>query len=139
LDVTGGAIGDGTPIVQWYNNQGNTPYHRQFEFRPVAGKANTYVIVAKHSGKTLQASSLEAGAPIVQWVYREGRTSQQWERTPIAGIAGTDDYTFRNVMSNLYLDVAGASPAAGARLVQWYWTGASNQAFYLVSVLPGSQ
>lgn len=132
LDVQGGRIGSGVPVIQWYRNwQAN----QKFKIWHFSAPNDNIVRIkpAADTGMGLMPSRYAAGAPII---IRE--TLSYLAVDDIANSRATwveEDYgtyyKYRNTATGLYLDVNGYSYAAGAPLVQWYGTGGLNQEFYL--------
>jgi hypothetical protein len=117
LDVSGGSVGDGAPIVQWPLSGDN----QVFTLQPTGGH---FELVNRHSGKCITSDGVP-GHQLVQW-YCSGTSNQLWDTglTP-----GFYIYTIRNVGSGLYMDVEGGSVAQGGAVITWYGNGGSNQYF----------
>ncbi len=97
-------------------------------------------LIAAHSGLVLDVAgaSTEIGAPLVQFPHHE-HPNQVFEiERPIFG-SGTSDVfvSIRAHHSGLVLDVAEASTANGAPLIQWERNFQSNQRFRLELVADG--
>lgn len=124
LDVEGGSAQNGARIIQWYRTWNRNQVFRIFHI----GNSNQVWITVEPVSKVvnyLDVSGSGAGSQVIQNTFN-GSSSQQWvEETSGAG------YRYRNVATGLYMDVQGASYAAGAPVVQWYGNGGLNQVFYL--------
>lgn len=119
VEVVGASGAAGASVDQWVLNGGGNqiwylqPYNSHYRF------------VNKQSNLCL-ASDGVAGHAVFQW-YCNSSAGEQWDTDIVAGnLVG---YSIRNVASNLYLDVSGASGAAGAAIDTWYWNGGHNQFF----------
>jgi hypothetical protein len=131
LDVQGGSTADGAPIIQWYRgytSAGAFVANQRWKFAAVPNTYDTYYITSELSGKVLTVQRYTAGAPVVQ-LTNVGSPGQQWHEEYVGAAR-----KFRNVATGLYLDVSGASYAAGAPIIQWYRTDGLNQQFYLADL-----
>ena len=119
VEVVGASGAAGASVDQWVLNGGANqvwylqPYNSHYRF------------VNKQSGLCL-ASDGVAGHAVFQW-YCGSFAEEQWDTDIVAG--NLIGYSIRNVASNLYLDVSGASGSAGAAIDTWYWNGGHNQFF----------
>jgi aryl-phospho-beta-D-glucosidase BglC (GH1 family) len=95
-----------------------------FSGAPVAN--GTYRIVARHSGKALDAYGWGTanGTQIDQWTYGGGN-NQRWTVTNL----GNNVYTIINVNSGTSLDINGSGTANGTKVQLWTYGGGSNQKF----------
>jgi alpha-L-fucosidase len=86
----------------------------------------TYKIVARHSGKAMDANGAGTadGTQIVQWTYGGGN-NQRWTVTD----RGSSQYSIIGVQSGKGIDINGASTANGAKVQLWTYGGANNQKF----------
>jgi hypothetical protein len=117
LDVSGGSIYDGAPIIQWSLSGDN----QVFTLQPSGGH---FELVNRNSGKCVTTDGI-AGHQLYQWTC-SGTDDQLWDTslTP-----NTSVYWIRSVRSGLYVDVAGSSAAQGAAIDTGYWNGGSNPWF----------
>ena len=120
LDVEGASTANGARIVQWYQTGAQNQTFKVWHYE---SQPDVSYIESVWSGKVFSVNATAAGAPVLQW-ENTGATAQQWQSIPVPG--GTK---YRNLATGLYLDIAGDSRAAGARLVQWYGSGGGNQVF----------
>jgi hypothetical protein len=130
LNVAGAQITDGAQLQQSSCNGSNA---QKFQFRPVAGTANTYSIVNTNSNKcvTVLGAALDNGANIVQNACVAG--ANQRFRLELMG----DNYNHQRLIalhSNKCLSVNGGPTATGegVKLVQWACTTNSNQQWRVV-------
>jgi len=119
MDVTGGSTTNGSPLVQWGYNGGNS------QKWDIAWQGNgQYKITGVASGRVVDvnASSTANGAQIQLWDWLNGN-NQKWNIIP------TDDGYFKliAVHSGKLADVAGPSTADGAIVHQWSDAGVLNQ------------
>jgi cytochrome c len=127
LDVEGGSTANGARIIQWYHTW-NT--NQRFKFWHTNDMpSDVWYIQSVASNKLLSVNSQVGGAPVIQWTSLN-HASQQWLEIATTQV-GT--YRYRNVATGLYLDVQGASYAAGAPLVQWTGNLSLNQIFWRYS------
>src|SRR5215218_5488833 len=75
LDVTGGSVDNGAPLIQWDMHGGDM---QRFRIEPLGG--GQFALRAVHSGKVLDVSgwSADNGAPIQQWDWHGGN-NQLWQ------------------------------------------------------------
>lgn len=113
LDDPDRSTADGTQYRQQTCGAGA---EQRFDFRPVAGAADTYSLVNQHSGKCLDVGGVSTadGAAVNQWTCHGG-TNQQFTLRQVAG----NDYQLVAVHSGKCVDVSGISTAAGALVHQW--------------------
>jgi hypothetical protein len=113
LDDPDRSTADGTQYRQQTCGAGA---EQRFDFRPVAGAADTYSLVNQHSGKCLDVGGVSTadGAAVHQWTCHGG-TNQQFTLRQVAG----NDYQLVAVHSGKCVDVSGISTAAGALVHQW--------------------
>lgn len=98
--------------------------------QPVAN--GTYKVLARHSGKALDAAGTGNGANVHQWSYHGGN-NQRWTLTHL----GSNQYRFIGVQSGRSLDVDNASTADGANIALWDWVNAAEQKFTIASTSGG--
>jgi hypothetical protein len=96
------------------------------DFKPVAGRANTYTVVNQHSGKFLDVpgGSTADGAAVVQYTCN-GTTNQMFTLNPVTALGNSKDYQLAAVHSGKCVDVSEISTAPGARIHQWTCDAAS--------------
>ena len=118
LDNTNLSTADGNPQQQFYCEGGD---QQLWNFRPVAGVANTFTIVNQQTGKCLDVNGVSTadGAAVIQWSCHGG-TNQQFTLRRVT-YAGNDarDHQLVARHSGKCVDVSGISTAAGARVHQW--------------------
>ncbi|WP_232838192.1 RICIN domain-containing protein [Streptomyces geranii] len=121
LDDTGLSTANGTQYQQYYCEGG---YQQMFDFKPVAGLANTYTVVNELSGKCLDVSAFSTadGAAVQQWTCHGG-TNQQFTLNPVS--TGSHDYQMVSVNSGKCVDVSNISTTARALIHQWTCDSAS--------------
>ena len=124
LDDTNLSTADGTQYQQYYCEGG---YQQMLDFKPVAGRANTYTIVNEHSGKCLDVSgaSTADGAAVIQWTC-SGSTNQMFTLNPVTALGNSKDYQLVAVHSGKCVDVSGISTTPGAVIHQWTCDPASD-------------
>ncbi|MFF7388326.1 RICIN domain-containing protein [Streptomyces scabiei] len=117
LDDTNLSTANGTQYQQYYCEGG---YQQMLDFKPVAGRANTYTIVNEHSGKCLDVASGSTtdGAAVIQYTCN-GSTNQMFTLKPVTALGNSKDYQLAAVHSGKCVDVSQISTAAGAKLHQW--------------------
>ncbi|MFF4799247.1 RICIN domain-containing protein [Streptomyces sp. NPDC001351] len=117
LDDTNLSTADGTQYQQ-YSCEGG--YQQMLDFKPVAGRANTYTIVNEYSGKCLDVSgaSTADGAAVIQWTC-SGTTNQMFTLNPVTALGNSKDYQLVAVHSGKCVDVSGVSTTPGAVIHQW--------------------
>ena len=117
LDDTNLSTANGTQYQQ-YSCEGG--YQQMLDFKPVAGKADTYTVVNELSGKCLDVSgaSTADGAAVIQWTCTGG-TNQQFTLAPVTALGNSQDYQLVAVHSGKCVDVTGVSTAPGALIHQW--------------------
>ncbi|MFE9644669.1 RICIN domain-containing protein [Streptomyces sp. NPDC006365] len=117
LDDTNLSTANGTQYQQ-YDCEGG--YQQMFDFKPVAGRANTYTVVNQHSGKCLDVSgrSTADGAAVIQYTCN-GATNQMFTLNPVTALGNSKDYQLAAVHSGKCVDVSQVSTAPGAKIHQW--------------------
>lgn len=118
LDNTGLGTGDGNRQQQYPCEGGD---QQQWNFRPVAGVANTYTVVSQQSGKCLDVNAVSTadGAAVQQWTCTGGQNQQfALRRVTYAGNDG-HDYQLVARHSGKCVDVSAVSTAPGALIHQW--------------------
>ncbi|WP_234383385.1 RICIN domain-containing protein [Streptomyces dysideae] len=127
LDDTNLSTADGTQYQQYHCEGG---YQQMLDFKPVAGRANTYTIVNEHSGKCLDVSgaSTADGAAVIQWTC-SGSTNQMFTLNPVTALGNSKDYQLAAVHSGKCVDVSGISTDPGAKIHQWTCDSATDMAW----------
>jgi hypothetical protein len=119
LDDTNLRTTDGNQQQQYYCEGGD---QQLWNFRPVAGVADTYTVVNQLSGKCLDVSGVSTvdGAAVLQWTCLAGAQNQQFTLRKVT-YAGNDAHDYQLVArhSGKCVDVSGVSTAAGALVHQW--------------------
>ncbi|MBD0839297.1 RICIN domain-containing protein [Streptomyces sp. TRM68416] len=117
LDDTDLSTADGTQYQQYHCEGG---YQQMLDFKPVAGRPNTYTIVNEHSGKCLDVSgaSTADGAAVIQWTC-SGSTNQMFTLQPVTALGSGKDYQLAAVHSGKCVDVSGISTDPRAKIHQW--------------------
>ncbi|MGW2567796.1 RICIN domain-containing protein [Streptomyces sp. NPDC001537] len=117
LDDTSLSTANGTQYQQYYCDGGD---QQMLDFKPVAGRANTYTIVNEHSGKCLDVASGSTadGAAVIQYTCNGG-TNQMFTLNPVSALGISQDYQLVAVHSGKCVDVTGVSKTAGAKVHQW--------------------
>jgi len=107
LDVEGGSLENGAPIIQFKNH--GAPNQR-WRFEPVGGGSFKIVSLASEKVLDVEGGSLEDGAPIIQF-EDHGSPSQQWQLAAEAPLNNdVPVFKFMNRSSGKVLSVApGAS------------------------------
>ena len=117
LDDTNLSAANGTQYQQYYCEGG---YQQMLDFKPVAGRANTYTIVNEHSGKCLDVASGSTadGAAVIQYTC-SGAANQMFTLNPVTALGNSQDYQLVAVHSGKCVDVSNVSKTAGAPIHQW--------------------
>jgi pectin lyase len=122
VDVTGQKTTDGTNI-EIYTNSGKDC--QKFKF--YQNSDGSYIILPKHAKDTeclaVESASTSSGANIIQWTVNTSDTSQHWILEKVTNTGCEMDtsqiYMFKNVNSQLYMNVAGGSTEDGTNIQQW--------------------
>ena len=118
LDNTNLGTGDGNRQQQFHCEGGD---QQLWNFRPVAGVANTYTVVNQQSGKCLDVSAVSTadGAAVAQWTCN-GQQNQQFALRKVM-YSGNDAHDYQLVArhSGKCVDVSTVSTAPGALIHQW--------------------
>jgi hypothetical protein len=119
LDNTGLSTADGNQQQQFYCEGGD---QQQWNFRPVAGVADTYTVVNQQTGKCLDVNGAGTtdGTAIQQWQCLSGALNQQFALRKVT-YAGNDPHDYQLVArhSGKCVDVSGISTAPRALIHQW--------------------
>jgi hypothetical protein len=117
LDDTNLSTADGTQYQQYYCEGG---YQQMLDFKPVAGRSNTYTVVNELSGKCLDVNgaSTADGAAVIQWTCN-GQTNQQFTLQPVTALGNAQDYQLVAVHSGKCVDVTAVATTPGALIHQW--------------------
>jgi len=124
LDDTNLGTADGTQYQQYHCEGG---YQQMFDFKPVAGRANTYTVVNEHSGKCLDVAgaSTADGAAVGQYTC-SGATNQMFTLNAVTALGNKKDHQLVAVHSGKCVDVSQVSTAPGAKIHQWTCDAASE-------------
>lgn len=124
LDDTNLSTADATQYQQYHCEGG---YQQMLDFKPVAGRANTYTVVNEYSGKCLDVSGASTAddAAVIQWTC-SGGTNQMFTLSPVTALGNSKDYQLVAVHSGKCVDVSGLSTAPGALIHQWTCDPASD-------------
>jgi len=118
LDNTNLRTTDGNQQQQFYCEGGD---QQLWNFRPVAGVADTFTVVNQQSGKCLDVNGVSTadGAAVQQWTCNGG-LNQQFTLRKVT-YSGNDSHDFQLVArhSGKCVDVSTISTAAGAPIHQW--------------------
>jgi hypothetical protein len=98
-----------------------------------------YNICSVTTGLCLEVNqkSLLAGA-VIEQAPPGGYDHQKFFIERISADSDSGKYRVRGKMSGLYLDISHAATGNGGGLVQWGWTGAANQQWWLIQSLGSS-
>jgi len=138
MDVSGSATADGANVQQWNDNGTNAQ-----RFRVTRTQGNRYVLTNVNSGKCVDvaSASLNDGANIQQWGCNNSG-AQQFHFYPRSDAGRTalpvGQYTITSNHSRLCLDIAGASTANAARVVQNACSASTSQRFDVLPEAGGS-
>ncbi len=120
LDNTNLSTADGNQQQQFYCEGGD---QQLWNFRPVAGVADTFTMVNQQTGKCLDVNGVSTadGAVIQQWTCLGGNALNQQFTLRKVTYAGNDPHDFQLVArhSGKCVDVSGISTAAHALIHQW--------------------
>jgi hypothetical protein len=118
LDDTNRSTTDGTQQQQFYCDGGD---QQLWNFRPVAGVANTYTVANQLSGKCLDVSGASSadGAAIIQWTCHSGTNQHFTLRKVTYGGNDTHDYQLVARHSGKCVDVSQISTVPRALIHQW--------------------
>jgi len=94
----------------------------------------TYKIIARHSGKGLDANGAQTGngTQIIQWTYTGG-SNQRWTVTHRGG----GQYSIIGVQSGRCVEVGGWATANGSKVQLWDYLSGTNQKHYLSPTTSG--
>jgi hypothetical protein len=125
LDNTDLKTTDGNQQQQFYCEGGD---QQLWNFRPVAGVADTYTVVNQQSGKCLDVNgaSTADGAAVQQWTCTGGTNQQFTLRRVTYSGNDTHDYQLIARHSGKCVDVSEISTAARAVVHQWTCNPASQ-------------
>jgi hypothetical protein len=119
LDNTGLGTANGNRQQQFYCEGGD---QQLWNFRPVAGVANTYTVVNQQTGKCLDVNGVSSadGAAVQQWSCVAGAQNQQFALRKVT-YSGNDPHDYQLVArhSGKCVDVSEISTAARASIHQW--------------------
>jgi beta-glucanase (GH16 family) len=138
IDDLTGLSGSGR-YVRMYGTQRGSPYGYSLWEIEVYGSSSggpvadgTYKIIARHSGRGLDAAGTANAANVQQWSYYGG-SNQKWTITHL----GSSQYKIIGVQSGRCLDVAAQSTADGANVQLWDYLGQANQKWTLAATSGG--
>jgi sucrose-6-phosphate hydrolase SacC (GH32 family) len=135
LGIENQSTANGAKILQWDDN--GTLDH---EWAVAPAPAGGYTITSRVTGKNLEIpnASTTAGTIAGQW-DDTGCACQRWNLTQTAlPTLTTGQYVFVNKNSGKYLDIPGASTAAGTAADQWRDSACSCQLFTFQSAGNGA-
>ena len=117
LDDTNLSTSAGMQYQQYYCEGG---YQQMLDFKPVAGRPNTYTVVNEHNGLCLDVSgaSTADNDPVIQWTCN-GQTNQMFTLAPVTALGNSQDYRLVAVHSGKCVDVYNDSTAPRAAIVQY--------------------
>ncbi|WP_447001945.1 RICIN domain-containing protein [Saccharothrix isguenensis] len=119
LDNTNLSTADGNPQQQFYCEGGD---QQLWDFRPVAGVADTYTVVNQQTGKCLDVNGVSGadGAAVQQWTCLSGARNQQFTLRKVT-YSGNDPHDYQLVArhSGKCVDISQISTAAHAQVHQW--------------------
>lgn len=94
----------------------------------------TYKIIARHSGKALDATGNGTGngTQIIQWPYHGGN-NQRWIVTALGG----GEYSIIGVQSGRGIDISNSGTANGTKVQLWDFLGGNNQKYFLAPTTDG--
>jgi hypothetical protein len=130
LDLNGGGVADGAPIIQWdCHGLDNQQFAPLYVIDPNTSGLSV-VFINKKSGKCidLNGGGLANGTPIIQWTCHNG-ANQKWELVLVPNDPNTtedDTFLMKNRKSGKCVDLG---TQAGANAVQWDCHGATHQQF----------
>jgi hypothetical protein len=95
---------------------------------PVSG--STYKLIARHSGKAMDAygNGTANGTQIIQWTYGGG-SNQKWTVTDTGG----GNWKIIGVQSGRCVDISGSGTANGTKVQLWDYLGGANQKYTFAS------
>ncbi|WP_220213455.1 alpha-L-fucosidase [Streptomyces shenzhenensis] len=126
MDVSGGSTADGGSVIQWPWTGGT---NQQWKLTPNAD--GSYRLVNGRSGKVLESPSGSAvGANLDQWADNSA-DNQWWQLVPSTA---SGYYQLVDVGTGWCADVAGASTADGAKVIQSAAGGTASQDWQLVAL-----
>jgi hypothetical protein len=128
LDVSGGSLSDGAPVIQWPINGGANQSWRVVD----AGQGFSFVI-NDNSGKCLTIAG-GTGSGLVQSSCRYGAQNQQWWLPQDSINAWWGNIMYSGLQNGLSVDVPGGSIAWGQQLVAWPFHHGMNQAFHFTQL-----
>ncbi|BDI33544.1 hypothetical protein CCAX7_55950 [Capsulimonas corticalis] len=122
--ISAASKSNSAPLLDWPYSTSDAS--QQFDFVPEGN--GWYDIKNVNSGLVLDdaGGGTANGTQIVQWPSGgAGAANQLWKFVPVVSFPG--NYEIQSVSSGQALDVNGNSTANGASIIQWPYSGASNQ------------
>ncbi len=116
LDMGAWSLNNGGDAIQWACSGGA---NQQWEFIPVAGQVDTFLLKNVNSGKCLDVAGGGTAnrTDVIQWDCHGGKM-QQW-RLQAVPVTGSKNYQLVAGHSGRCLDVEGVSKNDGANVWQW--------------------
>lgn len=126
IDITGGAMSNGTYYQQW----GCSANNENQQFNLVELDNNEYAISSQLSGLCMQIenASLTNGAKLEQWVCDNAKANQRFTLNS----TGDGYFELKSSLSNKCVDIAGKMQTNGADIVQWQCYNGDNQRFQFI-------
>lgn len=129
LDLEYGKADDGTNIQIYTDTKADAQL-----FKFVKNDDGSYYILTKASNDksciAVSGASTASGANIIEWTYKAGDNSQKWNLTQVEDTGCELDtgkiYMFKNLNSNLYMEVEGGNAADNTNVQQWGAYGVSK-------------
>jgi alpha-L-fucosidase len=125
LDVANASTADGAALIQWPYSGGTNQ-----QWRLLPNTDGSFRLVNVNSGKLLQSPDSTQGDSLTQGTDN-GSDNQWWKLVPSA-ISGY--HRLVNVRTGWCADVANASTADGARVIQWPVTNGANQDWQVIGL-----
>jgi len=119
LDLQNGVVANGTPLVQWGWNGGNS---QKWTLTHLGNGQYQVANVLSGTVMDVDNANVNNNAKIQIWTSN-GLNHQKWTATP----AGDGFFKFTAVHSGKLADVNGGSTADGATIIQWQSHGGDNQ------------
>jgi len=131
LDVSGGATGNGAPVIQWPQNGGANQ-----QWRVLPASTDPYQLIQNvNSGKCLTLPYQgAAGTGLEQYTCDPSARNQQWaiDSERVNGWGG--NLLYNGLQNGNAVDVPGATVAWGTQLIAWPFHHGVNQTFYFTRI-----